>query len=238
MLQFTVKADLADIGTGKPGTEGAVIQINPNSAEGTGSTGTVSAVGSGAVAGVRVFNSLPTFAYSSTGATLTSGVVDLLTLTVTADQAGDVGLYKLSFTVATSTATVVSPTFSGPNGSVGTTAITPNGVSVLFDSGSNTADATVGANSSKTYVLRGTVSITGNSGTTGSVSTKLTADTLASSTMAAVVGVAANSAIIWSPLATTSRDINTNDWTNGYALRGCFLEVGLGNDCTARVLSK
>jgi hypothetical protein len=241
-VKITVKADFADVGTGKPGTEGNVIQINPNSAEGNSTSGLVQSTGTGTSGGARLYNSFPTFTYPTAGATLTSGVNDLLTLTVKADDMGDIGLRQLKFKTSTSTATVVSPTFSGPNGSVGTVSA-PNAsdvITVTFDSSSNTADATVGAGSTKVYVLRGTVTITGNSGTTGSVSTQLLADTAASSTMqiASAVVAAANN-IVWSPLSTTSIDVATNDWTNGYALtKGCFADVGLANNCTARVLAK
>jgi hypothetical protein len=240
-VKVTVKADFADIGTGKPGTEGAVVQINPNSAEGTGSTGLVMAGGSGTTGGVRTYNSVPTFTYSTAGATLTAGVTDLLTLNVAADAQGDIGLYQLRFQLATSTISgVTAVTLTGPSGVVHSAAsYSPdaNGiVTVLFNNTSNTGDATVGSGSSKTYTLRGTVNF--GAATSGSVSTSLIGDTAASSSMAQAASVSVNSGVIWSPLATTSRDTSTNDWVNGYALPGCFKDVGLGNNCTARVLAK
>ncbi len=233
-VKLTVLADFTDIGTGKAGVEGAVIQIVPSAATAIGSTGQITAVGTGSTGGVRIYNSVPVFTYSTAGATLTSGVNDLLTLSVAADSMGDVGLYKLTFSIATSTVSVTSPTFTGPSGSVGTvTVVGDNTITVVFDSGSNTADATVGAGTTKTYTLKGTV--TGLS-TTGSVSVALKADTSASVIdQAALVTPSLN---VWSPLATTSRDITTNDWTNSYALKGCFLSVGLGQNCTSRVISK
>jgi hypothetical protein len=234
-VKLTVLADFTDIGTGLAGVEGAVIQIVPSAATAIGSTGQITAVGSGSTGGVRIYNSVPVFTYSTTGATLINGVNDLLSLSVAADSKGDVGLYKLTFSVATTTVTVTSPTFTGPNGSVGTVAVTDTStITVTFDSGSNTADSTVGAGTTKTYTLRGTVAgLTGSN--SGSVSVALKADTSASAiAQAAVVSPGLN---VWSPLATTSRDITTNDWTNSYALKGCFLSVGLGQNCTARVLS-
>ncbi len=240
-VKITVKADFADIGTGKAGTEGAVVQINPANAEGTGSTGLVQAVGSGSSAGVRTYNSFPVFTYSNTSGTLAAGLNDLLTLNVTADAAGDVGLYQLKFQLSTSTITgVTGVTFSGPNGAVGSaSSYSPDAsgiVTVTFNSTSNTGDATVGAGTTKQYVLRGTVNGLGASG--GSVSVALIADTAASSTMKQAATMASGNSIVWSPLATTSLDTGTNDWTNGYALPGCFKDVGLGNNCTARVLAK
>jgi len=47
---------------------------------------------------------------------------------------------------------------------------------------------------------------------------------------------------VWSPLSTSSMTtggVNLVDFTNSYANgHGCFTSVGLGNDCTARSLSK
>ncbi len=233
--KFTVKADISDIGTGKSGIEGAVVQINPSGAEGNSTTGPVTAVGTGNSFGVRTYNSLPIFNYSTSPAVLANGVNDLLTLNIAADTAGDVGLYRLTFQLATSTVTVSNPTFSGPNGVVGTISAPDqnNVVTALFNSGSNTADATVAAGTSKTFVLRGTVN---GLTTTGSVTVALKGDTAASA-IAQAANVSPNN-IVWSPLATTTRNPNTNDWTNGYALPGCLGTAGIGNDCAARVLSK
>lgn len=239
--KITVKADFADVGTGKAGVEGAVVAIDPNSAEGIGTSGTVQATGSGSTSGVRLYNSFPTFSYDTTGGngTLNNGTQQLLALTVAADAAGDVGLYKLSFTIATTTVTLASPTFQGPNGAVASTTLVfnPAGtlLTVYFDSTTNTNDATVGAGTSKTYFLGGTVS--GLTTTGGVVSVALKTDTAASAIAKATT--VSPSTLVWSPLATTSLDTSNNDWTNGYALtKGCFALVGLANDCTARTISK
>jgi hypothetical protein len=223
----TIKADFADIGTGKPGTEGAVVKIDPANAEGTGSGGTLVAIGSGATAGVRVYNSLPTFSYSTTPGTLTSGVTDFLTLSATADSAGNVGLYKLNFQITTTTISgfgITNLGLIGPNGSVGTV-LGPNisGVmTVLFDNPSNTSDTTIAAGTSKIYTLRGTVSNFAP-GDHSSVSASLLGDSSLSSITTAV-NVSPNN-IVWSPLATTSLDINNNDWTNGHGLGGSIGSV-------------
>jgi hypothetical protein len=238
-VRVTAKADFADVGTGKSGVSGAVVQINPSSAEGNSTTGLAQATGSGSTAGVRLYNSFPTITYSTTGATLVNGVNDLVTFTVAADAAGDVGLFKLTFNVSTTTVSLTAPTVSGPNGNVAsTTNVVLNtagtAIIVYFDSTSNTADSVVGGGSSKTYTLRGTVTgLTGSN--SGSVSISLDADTGASA-IAKAASVSPSS-MIWSPLSTTSIERNTNDWTNGYALKGCFADAGLGNDCTTRVLS-
>ena len=241
-VKLTVKADIADIGTGKSGTNGAVVQIDPNSAEGIGSTGTVQADGSGAVAGVRMYNSYPVFSYDTTGATLFNGVNTLLTLNVTADAQGSIGLWKLTFGISTTTVLARTPTFTGPNGNVASTTLvfdTPVGdtLVVFFDSTSNTADAIVGAGETKTYSLKATISgLTGSN--SGTVATLLKADTTHNSTIVATTSLAA-SKMVWAPMATTtSLDQDDDDYANGYALmKGCFATAGLGADCTARVLA-
>ncbi len=236
-VRVTTKADLADVGTGKAGTQGNEIRILPLNAEGTSSSGTVTANGTGAVAGTRLYNTYPTFTYSTAGATLYNGANDLLTLNVAADPMGDVALYKLKFAAATTTVTVTSPTFNGPNGSVGTVSAPDanNIITVTFDSGSNTADAVVGAGTSKTYTLAGTVAgLTGSN--SGTVSVSLKADT-ASTTFAKAASASGNN--IWSPMSTsTSVDTGNDEWINSYGTKGCFASVGLGTDCTARVIAK
>jgi len=248
---ITIKADLSTQGTSQPGTPGHLIAIDYNSADATGSGSGVNIQGSGstAVSGVRIFKSYPIFTYSTTGATLFNGVNDLLTLSVQAPSAGPVKLYKLSFAISTTTAELASYTFTGPNGSVGTRAGTctttmpnPCTLTVTFDSGSNTADAEVGAGQTKSYTLKATVSgLTGTN--SGSVSTALTADTAfpgfeAGVFMGTTTGSVALSNVIWSPMTTTSPSASGNDWTNAYGLGGCYTSAGLGQNCTARVIAK
>lgn len=261
-----IKGDLAGIGVNGPATaSGDEIQVsydgnNIATTQGTYATG----VSSGSnvdpttatdqtTNGVTVYKSFPTFTYSTTGATLTGGVNDLLTLTVTADAKGDVRLQQLTFAVATSTITdISSPTFSGPTGQVNNSALSVTGVTgsqiitVPFDSSSNTADRIIAAGTSKTFTLRATVDGLGTNG--GSVSVSLKADSAqlaypaAGSGLASTTGVGGvNSGInIWSPLSTSTTNGATTDvdWTNSYGLAGCFSTVGLANNCTARVLSK
>jgi hypothetical protein len=245
--KVTVKADFADVGVGKSGVEGAIIAINPNSSEANSTSGLISSAGSGSTSGVRLYNSYPVFTYDTTGGngTLNNGAQQLLALTVTADSKGDIGLYKLTFTISTTTVSVTSPTFQGPNGNVASTTLTfgtnSTLLTVYFDSTTNTNDATVSAGASKTYFLGGTVS--GLTTTGGVVSVALKGDTVAAtSTKTAALAAtspAATAQIIWSPLATTSLDVSTTDWTNGYALtKGCYANVGLANDCNARTISK
>jgi len=239
--KLTVKADFADVGTGKSGVNGAIIQVNPSSAEGNGSTGLVQSAGSGTTKGVRLYNSYPTITMAGTGAVLSNGTQTLATVTVSADSAGDIGLYKLTFAISTSTITsLTTPTFQGPNGNVASTSLvvdfqSTNQINVFFDSTTNTSDATVGAGTSKTFTLGGTVAGLGANG--GVVSVALRGDTAANDSIAQAASVTGKN--IWSPLSTTSRATANLDWTNGYALtKGCFAAVGLGSDCNNISLSK
>ncbi len=252
----TVKADISAIGTNQPAVSGHLVAIDVDTngtntqGNGAGSGSAVTASGSTSSAGARIFKSVPTITYSSTGGSLVNGVNDLLVLNIAADAKGEVQLNKLSFKVATTTVFMSAPTFTGPNGNVASStnvndnfqgANNPATITVFFDSVSNTQDKVISAGTSKTYTLRATVAgLTGSN--SGSVSTALKADTafpsLAASTfMTTAAALHAASNIIWSPSSTTTVTTSGNDWTNGYGLPGCFATSGLGNDCTARVLA-
>jgi hypothetical protein len=99
---LTITADLADIGTSQSGSEGALIKINANSAEGNASSGLVQSPASAGVAGVRVLNSFPTVALDTVS---TTGVAEgtLMRFKVTANAAGSIGLHKFTFVMSTTT---------------------------------------------------------------------------------------------------------------------------------------
>jgi hypothetical protein len=150
----------------------------------------------------------------------------------------------LTFAIATTTATLTVPTFTGPNGNVSASAnSTINAAGTLltvnFDSTSNTQDAEIAAGTTKTYTLRGNLNLTG-SNTTGSISVALKADT-SFPALAGFMGTAAqlaSSNIIWSPESTSSSAAVDVDWTNAYGLGGCYTTAGIGNDCTSRTTAK
>jgi hypothetical protein len=111
---LTVKVDLAPIGTSEAGTQGALVQVDYDGGDSTGTRGVGQASGSTintgstsdtATDGYRVFKSVPTVAADSLSAT---GVSDgrLMRFRVTADSKGDIGIAKFSFTIATTTASV------------------------------------------------------------------------------------------------------------------------------------
>ena len=249
-----IKGDIAGISVSGPLTaSGDIIKVNYDGGNVSGTNGTYAVgVASGqnrqpasadtAVNGVEIYKSFPTFTYSTTGSTAVSGNQTLMSLTVAADAKGDVTLGKLVFSVATSTATLTAPTFSGPNGAVGSStpilATTGSTITVYFDSVSNTSDAVVAAGTTKTFTLRGTLALTGNSGSSGSVSIALKADTSVA-TIGTFDSLSASN-MIWSPESTST--VKTpkanNDWTNGYGLGGCFATSGLGQDCFSVVTAK
>ncbi len=268
------KIDLAPIGFGQAvGTSGHLIALDiltgGNATAGTGvDSGTeISGTGSTAVAGLRVMKAYPVITYSTAGATANNGVNDLLVLNIQAaggPNGGEVVLNKLTFSIATTTANVTSVTFNGPNGNVSSTtnsilnsSANPGTIVAYFDSTSNTQDKIIPVGSTKTYTLRGTVSLTGTN-TTGSISVGLKADTnytpivngttyFVSSTSAPVnvngngTTLSQGQNIVWSPVSTSTGSTVTtvyNDFTNGYGLPGCFASAGLGNDCTPRTIAK
>jgi hypothetical protein len=256
---LTVKGDIAPLNTnagiGNNPKPGAIIQVNYNGSDTTGTQGigvssgsTINAPSTSpsntAVAGVRVYKSWPIITYAQTSGNLTNGTAPLVSVTVNANSTGDVKLYKLSFLVATTSASLSSPTFTGPNGSVGTTAFNSAGTELTaqFDSVSNTSDATIAAGQSKTFTIGATVAgLTGS--TAGVASFQLEADqgfALSSNTLMATTTTLTNmgAKIIWSPQSTTTAATGNNDWTNGYGLPGCFQSSGLGQNCFAATKSQ
>jgi hypothetical protein len=247
----TVKADLpllnSNAGIGNNPKPGARVKVDYDGDSSTGTQGqgvssgaTINATGSDTASnGVRVFKSYPIITYAPTAGALTNGTNPLATVTVNANSTGDVTLYKLTFAIATTAAQLASPTFTGPNGSVGASAptISADGstLTVTFDSGSNTQDKTIAAGTSKTYTIGATVSgLTGS--TAGVASFSLKADSAYPSFTSALMGQTgdlSSNNIIWSPNSTTTAATTNNDWTNGYGLGGCFATSGLGQNCFA-----
>ncbi len=243
---LTIKADLAEIGTSEPGTEGALIAVdidtNGTNTQGVGGSSgtTVTASGSTSFDGVRMFNSFPTLAKDTLPS---NGVADgrLLRFRVTADAKGDVGLSKFTLTFATTSANVSNVNVFGYTDSSYSQAITgvttggqvmASNVSPLTTGGSveifaqttGAASTTiqVPAGSTRYFEVRGTVT---GSATTYSVTTTLEGDSAYPSlatlmAKAASVDADANDDFIWSPNATTSSGVLANDWTNGYGLAG------------------
>ncbi len=192
--RLTVKADFNDVGTGEAGKSGTGLDFrvlqDSYSVKGISSgnlaAGSVSGTaGDNPVAEFTLYKTYPTVSMPSpvSGGVPASGTKSLFRFTVTADPKGDVGLYRFSFAITTTSATVADFTlFENPGGSE--TALFNNAVraidrtyvaesggrggiyglaasSSLFDSGTDGVAnggeyRLVGAGDSKIYELRGT----------------------------------------------------------------------------------
>jgi hypothetical protein len=195
-----------------------------------------------------MYKSFPIFTYPTTAPTGANGLFTgdinsgvLMALNVAAPTSGDVTLNKLTFAINSNNASISNLALIGPYGLVGSNNLmnSSNGVSngnasFFFDSPTNTTDKTIAAGTSKTYYLKGIITTTGTNGG-GSVSTALKGD-VGISVMQSVSAINSqtnlSSNIIWSPDSNfTPSATSDTDWTNGYALPGCFATAGLGQDC-------
>ena len=228
--KLTVKADFAGIGTGLGGTSAAqvgwkvaadadVIATGVESGQGATETGTTNSNTH------WVYKSVPTVAILSLPiGTLANGTATVFKFSVTAGSQGDIDLREVTFTIATTGASVtalkaydVTGTEVELNDSGDEVAITTGLTVVEFDS---TKVRTIAAGTTKIFELRGTV--TGAS-TGDSIVTQLNGD-------AAVITdnkypttyalAAANDEFVWSDRSATSHSVDTIDWTNGYLVDG------------------
>lgn len=251
---LTVKGDLSSIGPSQNVTTGGhligfKIASGAVSAKGalTGST-SVTYASSFPVSGNThiMYKSTPTVQVCSGTADdasncrapstlLTNGSNDLFRFRVTANTS-DVGLYKFTFDISTTTASVTNVelldvTETTEVSLYSTSQIASVGfVEALFDTdstgvGDGGEERTVSSGTSKYFVLRGTVT----GATTGaSVSTRLGGDSGSLYTgavgypMVAATGVDAllHDDFIWSDRSAGSHSTTTRDWTNGYLVAG------------------
>ena len=269
---LTIKADLAGIGTSLAGTQGALIQIDydgsdPTGTQGTGqNSGTTIDQGSSsdtAFAGVRVFKTYPTLArlaIPSSSTLITATGVDLYRFSITANSAGAVGIGQITVNIATSSTPsgtssttvtnlkVVAYTDSGFSlpvsgfttaGQLNTTlaGIVSSGNTVIggatgFSGSSASADGKhlqIPAGSTYYFRVLGDTTLTG-SVTSGSVVTKVQGDSAYPAgtavanlmdTTTIINGATGGSGLfIWSPNATSTSGLGTQDWTNGYFIQG------------------
>ena len=121
---LTLKVDMASVGTGMAGHQGALIAVDINDADTTGteadntqSGGVSDATGTTAMAGVRLFRSVPTFAKLSGSISSFSGTLtgaDLYRFSLSASPAGTagngIGLDALTIGVPTSTSSNTAST--------------------------------------------------------------------------------------------------------------------------------
>ncbi len=206
--KMTIKGNLSNIGVSQPGVAGAILQVNykgAGNAEGQGvaSGSTVNSTSAvSAVAGVRMFKSYPTIEKINITDDLANGDTDLLKFKITANSKGSVGIYKLTLTMATTTANVnelnvyayTDSNFSTPvsgltNGGFASTTLTLDGNDAVWaewvtsssqvevyaqtSTGASTT-VQIPAGESRYFVVRGTV--TGGDGSGDSILTQLQGD--------------------------------------------------------------
>ncbi len=225
---LTIKADLADVGSGQSGTEGQLIKVDPASAEGSGqsSGSTVQSGATAGVAGVRLFNTYPTVALETVSST---GIADgrLMRFKITANSADALGIGKLTFSVATTTLTVTDvqliaytdSSYSSPISGQGTGGQIGSTLSSIpsnsnFTITPTSAQVTIPAGATYYFELRG--SISGNS-TGAAAATTLKGDS-AFDGMKQLTDVSGN--LVWTPNATTTSSFTANDWTSAYGVPG------------------
>jgi hypothetical protein len=193
-----------------------------------------------------IYRSIPTVSKIDVSTTkLTNGTMDLLKFRVAADAKGDIDLYKFTFNVATSVATVTYPTLVDVTGGVETTLYATGTPGFLTSWASGTTDfdvilvaspgtpnvpaggtaipRTVAAGSYRDFVLRATIS---GATTNATVVTQLQGDAAMQQanatymTTAALVDGWTDDDFIWSDKSSASHAIGTSDWTNGYLVSG------------------
>jgi hypothetical protein len=224
----TVKADFADVGTGLPGVEGDLIKIDPTNAEGSGlssgATLTTSGVTAG-VAGVRLFNTFPTISLDSLSST---GVGDgrLLRFKVTADSHGDVGIYRFTFTLATTTLSVTNIGLFGYTDAGYSSPMSGN-----FAVGGTSSSGQVDENVATSTCSNGAINKTNASSTCASTSTLVTLGIQAAGNpvevpagttryfelRGSIAGNASGAAVVTKMLADTSAATGTAPTLNGGA---------------------
>ena len=234
--KLTIKADLADIGTSQPGNQGDLVKVDVLDFEGSGAQSGATIQGGAAggltsTTGIRLLNTYPTVgqpALPSTGSG-SAAAGKLIRFSVKANDAGDVGIARVTFTVATTSGVTIAglglygytdSAFSTPisgqgaSGLIGTTITATSTSDVRFGASSPTAPVEVPAGQTYYFELRGSV---GGLTTGSSITTTLLGDS-AYSTLAATSSLSAN--FVWSPNATTTSNATHADWTSGYSVIG------------------
>jgi len=247
---LTVRVLLADVGISQPGTEGALIRINfdgdsPGDTKGVGlSSGTQVISGTGTdtnVAGVRLFNTVPTFAKLPIDtATLINGEQKLMRWSVAANFAADLGIYKFTLRFAPSLVSLSNvnihayadsgfsvPLFiasgDGRLDDTGKSLSSDGTVDIVAENASGSPNPIqVPAGLIRYFELRGTIS--------GAVSGSALVATLEGDSAYPSVGTLMGTAaqidgdaeddFIWSPNARGTSGISESDWTNGYFVSG------------------
>ncbi len=228
-VTLTIKANIANVGTGQSGTPGDLVTINFSGAKATGnnSGNTIYATGSSNVAGVRIERSYPTVALVSLGST---GVADgkLIRFSISANSAGSVGVEQFAFTIASSSGVTVSnqilyaytdsnfssPVSSAASGQLNATPAATASTKIVTDN-VNGGVLQIPANTTYYFELRASVAgtVTGSS-----ITTTLLGDTAYQRAATSTINGARN--FVWSPNSTTTTSYMGTDFTSGYGVPG------------------
>jgi hypothetical protein len=239
---FTIKADIAPIGVGQPGTSGDQIVVGLSDAEGSGanSGATIHSGSAPAQVGVRIFKSYPVVTLvplNSTNVDFSIGKQPaLLRFSVTASPNGPIGLAYLTPRIVANGITFSSvttyaytdPSYSQPvagtassGGNLGT--VNPSsGLTGSFSIPISNGSVPLEIPAGQTYYFQ----IVGNTASTqGNVSviTTLPGDTAyvpVGSYNGNVARFGSNANFVWSPNDLNTSQFADNDWTNGLGIPG------------------
>ena len=248
--RLTIRPTFTQIGTGQPGTEGALIRIDydgDNAAQtrgvgqSSGSTVTSGSASDTSFPGIRLFKTIPTLALLAVPTqTLISGDNVLLRFSINANANGSLGLYKLSLTTTPSSGVTISdvtvsafsdsmfnsPATGNTGGRLDQTPSTPDSsgnVEIYARNSSGTlTPLQIPAGGARYFEVRATV--TGTAGGSSVVTRILGESTYTS--FASLVGTAAavdadsNDNLIWSPNREFQSGVSDSDWTNAFGVSG------------------
>jgi len=245
----TGNADMSGAATNAGPAQGFYMTVKSASMTAKGASGQTATATSAILTypNYLLFKSTPTVTIAETGDKIdANGDYGLINVTVGADSAGPVGLWKMTFKVTTTTVDISPSDFTFYNGTnlvTQYTSVARSGLNYAdVDSGSNhyslievyffdendpTANVEyVEAGSSKTYTLRANVTGFTND-VSNSVSTSMLGDAAVTSSTynknAVAVDALDNNDFIWSDLSygnTTTTATDTIEWMNGFLVDG------------------
>ncbi len=212
---LNVELALGDVGVGM-GTSGENVQVTVATVKSAPSSSGVQSTSSPGVAGnvTYVYKSIPTVTNVSLPTTqLSAGTQTLYKFSVSSGGSGTIGWAKFGFTIATTTGVTVTGLQvwdADTNTQIsGTASSTYTSTGMVTEFWPNVEQQVSGA---KTYVLKGTVSLSG----TGyrSISTNITQPTGHAVPVAATTATSTNATLVWSDLSAQSHSFTTSDWNN------------------------
>ncbi|MBU6214890.1 peptidoglycan-binding protein, partial [Patescibacteria group bacterium] len=168
-----------------------------------------------------VRKSIPTFAMITPSSTVPSTGSPIYKFSITADPAGAIEWSKLTFNIATVTASVSNVYLTDDSSGTNlldntTTSASTTATTITVDLTKNSSQPQyqqVAAGATKVYDLYGTVSSYGATGSTITISLAADSATVANG------AASASGNTSWSDRSASGHTISTTDWTNGYLLK-------------------